>query len=197
MRTFERDDSAYRQERAVEAFNCAAEVVKWMKVLYPTVQSACAHVALCVVPRQMAEHGDLGRRSTDHSESFGASVKDGIHRRCLWCKLSKTAETHKSRKVGANGDRKVWVQKGLSCSRVMQAFRDIAVKERLLRDEGSAVYLQRHHFRLKTTGFATVGEAAAAKEAPKESAIFDALLEKRRAAKRKAAQEEGGEEPGA
>eukprot|EP00966_Prymnesium_polylepis_P319654 7376088-Prymnesium_polylepis.1 len=146
-----------------------------MKKLNPSVQSACAHVALCVVPRQMIAHGDPGRRGTDHSEAFGASIKDGIHRRCLRRKLSKTAETHTSRKAGADGGRKVWVQKGLSCLRIMQAFRDIAVKERLLRDEGSAAYLQRHHLRLKNTGFTTVGEMAAAKEAPDETAIFDAM----------------------
>jgi len=36
------------------------------------------------------------------------------------------------------------------------------VRERLLRDEESAPWLQRKHFRTQATGFATVGEAAAA-----------------------------------
>ena len=56
--------------------------------LVPGAQSACPHVALCVVPRQMVEHGDPGRRGTDHSESYGASIKDGIHRRCLRRRLN-------------------------------------------------------------------------------------------------------------
>ena len=47
-----------------------------------SVMSACPHVAMCVLPRQMVEDGNPGRRATDHSESFGASLKEGIHNRC-------------------------------------------------------------------------------------------------------------------
>ena len=39
------------------------------KRLDPTAISACPHVALAVLPRQMVEHGDPTRRGTDHSES--------------------------------------------------------------------------------------------------------------------------------
>ena len=57
---------------------------------------------------------------------------------------------------------KTWMQKPLAVSPVMQAYSDISVRERLLRDEASAPWLQRKHFRLQSTGFATVGEAACA-----------------------------------
>ena len=51
-------------------------------------------------------------------------------------------------------------------SRVMQVWRDMVVREKLLRDEASAPYLQRSHVRQANTGFATVHAAAgqAAKE---------------------------------
>ena len=51
-------------------------------------------------------------------------------------------------------------------SRIMQAWRDMAVREKLLRDEESTPFLQRQHYRSASTGFATVGAAAAA-SAPK------------------------------
>ena len=128
-------------------------------------------MALVVVTRQMVVHGDPGRRGTDHSEPFGAQIKDGIHRRCLRRKLGATAQQHKRRKAGADGSRKTWTQKPLAVSRVMQAYRDISVRERLLRDEASAPWLQRKHFRLQSTGFATVGEAACAECEPEDDEI--------------------------
>mmetsp|Transcript_21850 Transcript_21850/g.54477 ORF Transcript_21850/g.54477 Transcript_21850/m.54477 type:complete len:123 (+) Transcript_21850:401-769(+) len=76
VRPFERDDADYRRMRAVETFNAARVVMAEYKRLVPAIQSACPHVALCVVPRQMVEHGDPGRRGTDHSEAYGASIKD-------------------------------------------------------------------------------------------------------------------------
>ena len=64
-------------------------------------------------------------------------------------KLAKSAATqHKRRK--ADGSTRTWLQKP-----------DIAVRERLLRDEDSMPWLQRKHFRTQATGFATVGEAVA------------------------------------
>eukprot|EP00966_Prymnesium_polylepis_P010383 239511-Prymnesium_polylepis.1 len=50
----------------------------------------------------------------------------------------------------------------------------MAVSERVLRDADSARYLQRKHFRMKSTGFATAAQAVAkqCKEAPLEGAIF-------------------------
>ena len=159
MRPFERDDREYREARAVETFNAAGKTMAAYKELNPSAQSACPHVALVVVTRQMVADGDPGRRGTDHSESFGAQIKDGIHWRCLRRKLAKTATQHKRWK--ADGSTHTWMQKPLAVSRVMQAFRDIAVRERLLRDEDSTPWLQRKHFRTQATGFATVGEAVA------------------------------------
>lgn len=52
MRPFERDDSHYREARAVETFNAAADVMKEYKRLHPNAISACPHVALGVLPRQ-------------------------------------------------------------------------------------------------------------------------------------------------
>ena len=71
------------------------------------------------------------RRSADAGEAYGASIKDGIHRRTLRRKLAKTATKHKKRL--SDGTVKEWTQKPLSFSRVMQAFRDISVRSRLLR----------------------------------------------------------------
>ena len=62
----------------------------------------------------------------------------------------------------------------------MQAFRDGAVRQRLLDEAASLPYLQRKHFQLMSTGFATVGEAAAAagSEGPPPS-IYTKLAEAR------------------
>ena len=60
---------ASREERAVETFNAASDDMAEYKRLDPTAISACPHVALAVLPRQMVEHGDPTRRGTDHSES--------------------------------------------------------------------------------------------------------------------------------
>ena len=111
----------------------------------------------------MVADGDPGRRGTDHSESFGAQIKDGIHRRCLRRKLGASATQHKRRKVGADGTRKTWMQKPLTVSRVMQAFRDISVRERLLRDDASAPWLQRKHF-LYTSGRRRRGSPRSARQ---------------------------------
>lgn len=163
MRPFEADDSEYRKVRAVEAFNAAADVMEEYKRLNPQAVSACPHVALCVVPRQMVAHGDPGRRGTDQSESYGASIKDSLHRRCLRRKKSAQAELHRRRDKDGNVT-KTWLQRALSVSRVMQTFRDQSVRERLLRDDESVPYLLRKHNNLAKTGFATVGEAAARDE---------------------------------
>eukprot|EP00966_Prymnesium_polylepis_P292829 6763325-Prymnesium_polylepis.1 len=79
MRPFEGEDDEYCEARAVETFNAAAGVVKEWKRLNPSAQSACPHVALCLLPRQQEAHGDHERRGADHGEAFGASIKDDIH----------------------------------------------------------------------------------------------------------------------
>ena len=127
--------------------------------LAPGAKSACPHVALCIEPRQMVADGDPGRRGTDHSESFGASIKDGIHRRCLRRKLGVAATQHKRRK--ADGTFKRWQQRPLAVSRIVQAFRDMAVREMLLREAASLPYLQRKHVKLASTGFAMLDDTDA------------------------------------
>ena len=60
----------------------------------------------------------------------------------------------------------------------MQVFRDSAVRERLLRDEDSAPYLQRKHFTVATTGFAMVAhKAVEEREAP--PCVFERMKEGR------------------
>lgn len=151
MRPFEQDDAQYREQRAVETFNAAGLVMAEYKRLNPQSVSACPHVALCVVPRQMVELGDPGRRGTDHSESYGASIKESIHRRCLRRRKGLSASQHHRR--NAKGEVvKSWTQRALSVSRIMQTFRDQSVRERVMRDEESVPYLMRHHYRLIQAG---------------------------------------------
>lgn len=159
MRAFEKDDIEYRRQRAVEAFNAAALTMGEYKRLHPDALSACPHVALCVVPRQMVAHGDPGRRGTDHSEAYGASIKDSIHRRCLRRRKGVQATLHHRR--NADGSITTWRQKALSFSRVMQTFRDQSVRERLMRDEQSVPYLLRKHYKLASTGFSSTGDSLA------------------------------------
>jgi hypothetical protein len=108
----------------------------------------------------MVEHGDPTRRGADHGEAFGASLKSSIHRRNSRRKLTFQATLH-HRKNEAGEVVKTWEQRALACSRIMQAWRELSVREAILHDPESAPYLQRRHLRLKTTGFATVGHAAA------------------------------------
>ena len=109
-----------------------------------------------VVSEQMVRDGDPGRRGTDHSESFGAMIKDALHRRTLRRRLGKVGEAkvHTRRKDG-----KTWHQRPLSFSRVMQVFRHVSVREMLLRDAASDRYLQRAHVCVQSTGFATAASA--------------------------------------
>ena len=61
---------------------------------------------------------------------------------------------------------KEWTQRALALgvSRVMQVWRDMVVRDRLLTDAASTPFLQRHHYETKETGFA---QAAAACAGPK------------------------------
>ena len=101
--------------------------------------------------------GDPNRRATDHGESFGASIKDSLHRRCLRRRLETQSRIHKRRKA-KDGGKAEWTQGPLRVSRVMQVFRDVSVKTRMLweHDESKA-YMQRKHYLVRKTGFATVG----------------------------------------
>ena len=132
----------------------------------------------------MVADGDPNRRGTDHSESFGAQIKDGIHRRTLRRKLAKVATEHKRRK-GENG--KTWQQRPLSVSRVMQVFRNVSVREMLLREEESERYLQRTHVKVASTGFALAASMCGECDeegGPKPASIYAKMAEGR---------EEGGE----
>lgn len=53
LRPFEVDSEAYKEQRAVAAFNAAGPMLREYKRLHPNAQSACCHVALCIVPRQV------------------------------------------------------------------------------------------------------------------------------------------------
>ena len=173
MRPFERDDAEYAEARAVETFNGAGAVMKEWKRRNPSAQSSCPHVALCILPRQQKEHGDHERRGADHGEAYGASIKDCIHHRTLRRKVGTMQQVHK--KIGADGKVvKTWKQGPLKVSRVMQSFRNMAVTERVLSIEGSERHLQRKHFKLKSTGFATAARAAGKHcvGAPLEDAIY-------------------------
>ena len=64
----------HRELRAVEAFNAGTQAGKDMKVLRPTLLSACPHVLANIVPRQMVEMGDPLRRGCDQSEAIGANM---------------------------------------------------------------------------------------------------------------------------
>ena len=76
---------------------------------------------------------------------------------------------------GAN-ERK-WQQRPLAVSRIMQVWRDEAVRERLLRDAASEPYLQRKHFVVTTTGFAGKGKAKVDKA--RQESIFEKLKDDR------------------
>ena len=89
----------------------------------------------------MKELGDPMRRGADHGEAFSASIKDDLHNRTLRRRKATTATKHK--RYGP--DREVvkeWTQRALAVSRVMQVWRDMIVRNRLLEDEASSPYLQ-------------------------------------------------------
>ena len=91
-----------------------------------------------------------------------------------------TAAVHKRR--GADGQVvKQWTQRGLSVSRVMQAWREIVVRNRLLQEDASAPYLQRKHYVSKDSGYA---HAAAANAGPE--GIPPSVLEKMKDARNNA-----------
>ena len=96
----------------------------------------------------MKELGDPMRRGADHGEAFGASIKDDLHNRTLRRMKATAATTHK--RYGPDGEVvHEWTQRALAVSRVMQVWRDVIVRNRLLEDEASSPYLQRKHLVLK------------------------------------------------
>lgn len=120
-----------------------------------SLSSILVHVCAQVV------YGDHHRRSADHSESFGASIKDGLHRRTLRRKIGKRKTVHVKRRADGSVE-KVHEQCPLRVSRVMQAFRSAAITERIVREVESEKHLGRKHYRMATTGFSTAAQGAAA-----------------------------------
>ncbi len=73
---------------------------------------------------------------------------------------------------------KRWTQTALAVSRVMQVWRSMVVRDRLLADYASVPFLQRQHFQLRDTGYA---RAAAASAGPKgvPPSVFEKVKEGR------------------
>ena len=167
------DTSEYRETRAVDTFNAAGELMEAYKDIDEDSTSAVPHVLLVIVPRQMVRHGDPTSRGADHSEAYGASLKDSIHNRLLRRKKAKAGAkvTHNHR------DGTSHKQNALQYSRVMQAFRNEGVRERLLRDEASIPFLQRRHYAVASTGHAGNIDEALARE--RQESIYEKLKEDR------------------
>ena len=185
FRVFESDTDSYREQRAVEVFNAATQLSRDVKVLRPTLKSACPHILTDIVPLQIVEMGDPLARGCDQSEAIGANMKSTIHRRVARNTITGKATKH-TRRDASGAIVKQWTQKALKTSRVMQAFRAEAVRQRILRDPASAPFLQRKHFKLLKRGRAS--KAAAKGERPDERNIAGAYVKRLRELR-----EEGGE----
>ena len=186
FRKFESDEEEYRQQRAVEVFNAATQLGRDVKVLRPTLKSACPHILANIVPRQIVELGDPLKRGCDQSESVGANMKSTIHRRVVRRTITKKATKHTRRSADGTIE-KQWNQKALKISRVMQAFRAECVRERILRDPSSAKFLQRKHVRLLKMG--RVSKAPVKPERPDTHELSAAYFRRVRELR-----EEGGEQ---
>ena len=144
----------------------------------PTPSHASHRLSRSFLTSQMKEKGDPMRRGADHGEAFGASIKDDLHNRTLRRKKATAATTHKRR--GADGEVvKEWTQRALSVSRVMQVWRDIVVRNKLLEDEASSPYLQRKHFVMKDTGYARAAAACARMEEGIPTSVQEKMEEAR------------------
>ena len=169
----------------MEVFNAASQSGRDLKVLRPTLVSACPHIMANIIPRQIIEMGDPLRRGCDQSESVGANMKSTIHRRVTRKKITGKDTKH-TRRDASGAITKQWTQKALKWSRVMQAFRSECVRERIVRDPGSKHLLQRQHHRLLNQG--RVSKAPAKQERPDAREISAAYLRRVRALRA-----EGGE----
>ena len=185
FRVFESDTNNYREQRAVEVFNAASQLGRDAKVLRPTLVSACPHILANVVPRQIVDLGDPLRRGCDQSEAVGANMKSTIHRRVVRRTITNKSTKH-TRRDAKGAIVKQWTQKALKVSRVMQAFRAECVRERILRDPGSAHLLQRKHCKLINMG--RVSTPRAKEETPDTREITAAYAKRVRELR-----DEGGE----
>jgi hypothetical protein len=153
VRPFERDDKAFREERALELFNAGSKCGRNMVSVRENFDSAVPHVLTSVVTRQMVLDGDPNRRATDQSEAIGVTIKFDLHNRCNRQRLKR--DPSKAKRRNSKGEIvKEWKQK-LTISRIMQVFKKSVLREALRRDPDSAKYLQRKDFVTKSTGFVT------------------------------------------
>ncbi|KAL1524363.1 hypothetical protein AB1Y20_019260 [Prymnesium parvum] len=62
---------------------------------------------------------------------------------------------------------------------VYSTYRNMAVRQQLLRDEESVPYLLRKHYEVASKGFATVGEAAYGTQSDPCASIYERMAEGR------------------
>ena len=168
----EQDTTAYRETRAVEAFNLAAKVANDLLQLKPTMLSWVPHIAVFVVPRQMVELGDPARRSADACESFGAMFKKLIkHSTCRRRMKGDEKTTHKS-KATAQASRARWEQT-FNRGYIEQAFTRACVRESLQHGEQNRPYRQRVDARRTSVGKASFSR----KDATESPAVMRPIRE--------------------
>ena len=151
------DTDAYREKRAVSAFNHAAQVANDMLQLNPTMLTWVYHVMCFIVPRQILELGDPSRRSCDACESFGAMFKKIVKHLTCRRNISSNGSTHTRRA-------KQWRQT-FTKSYLEQAFERVAVRETLIHGEANAPYVQREDNCLLTHGTANQKDSRGPKDA--------------------------------
>ena len=154
------DSDAYREGRAVKAFNLGARVANDIYALNPDLVGWVLHVLVFINPRQFPELGDPQRRACDACESFGSSCKTII--RHLTCRRrSSTVQKHGHR--SADG-KKLWAQT-FSRGYIQQTFRRLAVRAELIHGEANVRYLQRSDYALKEKGKVAKEKAESASDA--------------------------------
>ena len=116
----------------------------------PGNESYLYHVGLCVTTRQIFEFGDPGSRACDVCEAAGAQIKYSLHR--LTCKRKIKGNTQHSRSEG--GKTKIWTQQ-FTVSRVVQTFRRMCLRRKLVDDPDYFHLLQRQDLVVKRTGKAS------------------------------------------
>ena len=119
------DTDAYREIRAVEAFNLGCLCANDLITFIPTLRSWVPHIEALVVPRQILRLGDPSRRSCEACESFGAVCKAIIKN--TTCKRAITTKFTKGY--------------------VQQCFERVSAREQLLNGPTNAPYMQREDAR--------------------------------------------------
>ena len=149
----EGDTDAYREGRALEAFNLGNAVAIDVHELKPAMLTWVPHIVSFIVPLQLVALGDATRRSCDACESFGAMAKKIIKHATCRRPLRVEPSAHKAK--GAGGcDTRRWKQT-FKVGFIEQAFKRLCVRESLLHGEENAAYLQRADVRRTATGKAT------------------------------------------